>query len=133
MSVMTSSAMAVLEAQEFVAHLLEAAGLFPQLGGLHHGHDQLDGASLAEFFTDDVLDLADGAQAHGHVVVQARAQLLDQAGAHHQLVADDLGICRGFFEGGDEELGGFHGANDQAWPVRTLIIAAGQDMGCDKQ
>jgi hypothetical protein len=48
-------------------------------------------------------------------------------------VADDLGIGRGFFEGGDEELGGFHGANDQAWPGKAVIIAAGQDTGCDKQ
>jgi hypothetical protein len=29
-------------------------------------------------------------------------------GAHHELVADDLGVGGGFLEGGNEELGGFH-------------------------
>ena len=36
------------------------------------------------------------------------AELLDQAGAQHQLVADDLGVGGRFLERGDEELGGFH-------------------------
>jgi hypothetical protein len=30
--------MAVLDAQQLRAHLVEAAGLLPQLGGLHHRH-----------------------------------------------------------------------------------------------
>jgi len=57
--------------------------------------------------------LRDHAQPHGHVVVDAGAQLLDHAGAHHQLVADHLGIGRRFLEGGNKELGGFHGVTRQ--------------------
>jgi hypothetical protein len=34
---------------------------------------------------------------------------LDHAGAHHQPVADDLGVGGGFLERGDEGLRGFHG------------------------
>jgi hypothetical protein len=89
--------------------IFETSGFLPQLGRLHHRHDQLDAAGLVELVTDDGLDLADAAQAHGHVVVKTGPQFLDQTGAHHQLVADDLGIGRSFLEGGDEELRGFHG------------------------
>ena len=35
---------------------------------------------------------------------------LIKPGAHHQLVADDLGVGGRFLERGDEELGGFHAA-----------------------
>jgi hypothetical protein len=62
----------------------------------------------AGYVAHDGFNLADHAQAHGHVVVDACAQLLDHAGAGHQLVADHFGVGRGFFEGGNEELGGFH-------------------------
>ena len=103
------AAMPVLEPQQLLAHALEPTGFFPQLGRLHHGHAQLDAPGFVELVTDDVLDLADAAQAHGHVGIQARTQLLDQTGTHHQLVADDFGIGRSFFERGDEELRGFHG------------------------
>ncbi len=103
------AAMAILHAQQLRAHLVEAAGLLPQLGWLHDRHQQLDGAGAVHLVADDVLDLADHAQAHRHVVVDAGAQALDHAGAHHQLVADDFRVGRGFLERGDEELGGFHG------------------------
>jgi hypothetical protein len=103
------AAMAVLHAQELGPHLVEAAGLLPQLGGLDDGHQALDGAGGVHLLADDLLDLADDAKPHRHVVVYAGAQALDQAGAHHQFVADDLGIGGRFLEGGDEELGGFHG------------------------
>jgi hypothetical protein len=37
------------------------------------------------------------------------ARRADQAGAQHQLVADDFGVGGGFLEGGDEELASTHG------------------------
>jgi hypothetical protein len=103
--------MAVLDAQQLGAHLLEAAGFLPQLGRLHHGHG-FDGAGAVHFLAHDGLDLADHAQAHGHVVVDASTQLFDHAGPHHQLVADHFGVGRSFFQGGDEKLGGFHGTGN---------------------
>jgi hypothetical protein len=60
-------------------------------------------AGLVHFFTHDRFDLADHAQAHRHVGINARTQALDHAGAHHQLVADDLGVGRRFFKGGNKK------------------------------
>ena len=84
-----------------------------KLGGLDDRHQALHRASRVHLLADDHLDLADDPQAHGHVVVDARPQALDHASAHHQLVADDLRVCGRFLEGGDEELGGFHGRCDE--------------------
>ena len=99
----------VLDAQQFGAHLLEAAGFLPQLCGLHHRHGHLDGTRAVHFLPHDGFDLANHAQAHGHVAVDAGTQLLDHARAHHQLVADHFRIGGRFFEGGNEKLGCFHG------------------------
>ncbi len=74
---------AVLDAQQLGTHLVETAGLLPQLGRLHHGHRHFDGASAVHLFAHDRLDLADHAQAHRHVVVDAGAELFDHAGAGH--------------------------------------------------
>jgi hypothetical protein len=45
----------------------------------------------------------------GMYAVDAGAELLDHARARHQPVAGDLGVRGRFLEGGDQELGGFHG------------------------
>ena len=103
------AAMAVLDAQQLRAHFFKAAGLLPQLRGLHHRHGHLNGARAVHLLANNGLNLADHPQAHGHVGVDARAQLFDHAGAHHQLMAGHLGVSGGFLEGRDEELGGFHG------------------------
>ena len=102
------SAMAVFDAQQLGAHLVEAPGFLPQLGGLHHRHGHLNSLRAVHFFAHDGLNLADHTQAHGHVGVDASAEFFDHAGAHHQLVTGDFGVGRGFFEGGNQELGGFH-------------------------
>jgi hypothetical protein len=68
--------MAVLDAQQLGAHLLETAGFLPQLGRLDHRHGQFDGAGAVHFLAHDGFDLADHAQAHGHMVVDAGTQLL---------------------------------------------------------
>jgi len=114
--------MAVLDAQQLGAHLLEAPRLLPQLGGLHHGHGAFHGARAVHLLAHDRLHLADDAQPHGHVAVDAGPQLLDETGPHHELVADDLGIGRSLFQGGNEELGSFHrtfiGRARQLWVLR---------------
>ncbi len=100
--------MAVLDAQQLRAHFFEAAGFLPELCRLDHRHGHFHGAGAVHFLAHYGLNLAYHAQAHGHVVVDAGAQFLDQAGTHHELVADDFGVGRGFLEGGNEELRGFH-------------------------
>src|SRR3569833_621752 len=47
--------------------------------------------------------------AQRHPCIEPRPQPLDEAGAQHQLVADEFGLGRGFLGGGNEELGGAHG------------------------
>ena len=96
--------MAVLDAQQLGTHLLETAGFLPELGRLNHRHGHFNGAGAVHFFAHDGFDLADHAQAHGHVVVNAGAQFFDHAGAHHELVADDFSVGGCFFERGNEEL-----------------------------
>ena len=66
----------VLDAQQLGAHFFKAARLLPELGGLHHRHGHLDGTGAVHLLAHDGLDLADHAQAHGHVVVDAGAQAL---------------------------------------------------------
>ena len=100
---------AILDPQQFGTVGLEAPRLLPQLGGLHHRHQQFDRAGGVHLFADDRLDLADHAQAHRHVAVDAGTQALDEPGAQHQPMAHDLGVGRSFFQRGDEEAGGFHG------------------------
>ena len=100
--------MAVLDAQQLGAHLIETAGFLPKLGGLHDGHGQFHGAGTVHLLAHDLLHLVDHPQAHRHVAVDAGAQFLDHAGPRHELVADHLGIGRRILEGGDKELGRFH-------------------------
>ncbi|MCY1234430.1 hypothetical protein D9M72_470130 [compost metagenome] len=100
--------MAVLQAQQFGPHLVPAAGLLPQLGRLDHRHGHFHRAGAVHFLAHDVLHLADHAQPDRHVGVDAGAQLLDHAGAHHQFVRHDFRVGGRFLEGGNEELRGFH-------------------------
>ena len=102
------AAVAVLDAQKLRAHLVKATGLLPQLGRLHHGHGHLDGAGAVHFFAHDGLDLADHAQAHGHVVVNTRAELLDHAGTGHQFVTGNFSVSGGFLERRNQKLRSFH-------------------------
>ena len=99
---------AVGNPQQFVAVKIPAARLFPQVGRLDDGHQKFDGAGAVHFFAHDVFHFPQHAQAHRHPCVQARCVGFNQAGAQHELVAGQRGFGRGFFEGGDEELGGFH-------------------------
>ena len=69
--------------------------LVKRLGRLHHGHQQLDGAGAVHLFADDGFDLADDAQAQRHPGVEPAAEFLDQAGAQHQLVAEELRFAGG--------------------------------------
>ena len=98
----------VFDAQQFGPHLLEASGLLPQFGRLHHGHQQLHGAGPIHLLANDGFNSPNHAQAHGHVGVDARAEALDHAGANHQFVADHLSVGGCLFQRRNKELGGFH-------------------------
>ena len=119
--------MAVLDAQQLGAHLVKAAGFLPQLSGLHHRHGHFNGTSAVHFFAHDGFDLAHHAQPHGHIAIDPGAQLFDHAGARHQLVADDLGVRGGFFQGRDKKLGGFHG--EMAMKTMPMNGARRWEMG----
>ena len=107
--------MTVFDAQQLGAHRFKAAGFLPEFGRLNDRHAHFDGTCPIHFLANNGFDLADHTQAHGHVVVNAGPQFFDQAGTHHQLVADDFCVGRGFLEGGNEELGGFHGLFFWVW------------------
>ena len=111
---------AVADAQQFGAHLVKAPGFLPVLGGLDHGHRQLDRTGTVHFLSNNGFHLVDDAQPHRHVRVDARAQLFDHARPGHELVADHLGIGGRFFESGNEELRGFHGM--RSGPLRSRLI-----------
>ena len=102
--------LAVADLQQLAAEFLPASGFFPQLARLDRGHQHLDGAGAIHFLADDVLDLAQHAQAERRPGVQAGGELADHAGAQHQPMADDLGIAGGFLRGIQVELGQAHSA-----------------------
>ncbi len=87
-------ALAILEAKQLAAVELPSAALLPQLGGLHGWHEQLLAAVALELFAHDVFELADAAKGQRQIVVDARRHFLNHAAAHHQLLADDIGIAR---------------------------------------
>ena len=91
----------VLDAQQLRAELVPAAGFDPQLGGLHGRHQHFERAGAVHLLADDGLDLAQHAQADRQPRVHAAGEAADQAGAQHQLVADDLGIGGNVAQGSD--------------------------------
>jgi hypothetical protein len=112
---------AVFEAQHVGAHLFPASGLLPKLGGLDHRHDELERACAVHLLADDRFDLAQRDEPEGHPRVQAAAELLDEARAQHQLLADDVGLGGRFLLGGEMELRYAH-----AWtPTKTSIVTTG--------
>src|SRR5690606_32106924 len=108
---------AVVDAQQFRPVLLPATGFDPEVGGLHHRHQDLLGAGLVHLLAHDVFHLAQHPEPQGQPGVEARRQFADHAGAEHQLVADHFGVRRGFLLGGDQESAGAHGSS---WACRVV-------------
>ena len=61
-------------------------------------------ADLVHLLAHDGDDLVERALAEEEVVVDARAELADVAGAEQELVAGHFGVCRGLAKSGNEEL-----------------------------
>ncbi len=78
--------MAVINAKEFLAVVIPAAGFTPQVSGLNHGHEHFHGTGAVHFLTYDLSHLVDGAQAERQVVVNTAGELADHARAHQQFV-----------------------------------------------
>ena len=99
---------AVLDAQHHRAVELPAARLLPQLGGLHGGCEQLEGARAVHFLAHDPLHFLQHPQSERHPRVQAAGELADDPGAQHQSVACQLRFLGGFLERGEVKPGGAH-------------------------
>ena len=115
---------AVLDAQHFRAVGVVAARLAPQFGRLQRRHQHLDRASLVLLLADDLLDLLENAVAERQPGINPGRGLTDQAGAEHQLVADDLGARRALLHHGQERAGQaqgkvFHLVRD--WVAASLV------------
>ena len=100
--------MTVFHAQQFRAVFVPAPGLLPQLGRLHRRHEQLKRPGTIHFFTHDLLDLAHHPQTQRHPGINATSEAADQSGPHHQLMTDQFGIGRRFFERREEKAAGTH-------------------------
>src|SRR5690606_11541884 len=83
-------------------------------------------------FTHDVLYLAQAAQPRRHPGVDSRRNPTDQSCPQHQVVAGDLGVGRGFLEGGDEEPAGEHrGLSGKGWCLNARILSAAWSCTAD--
>ena len=84
----------VLKAKHVLAHRLCASGTVPQVQRLQRWHPKLLSAGVVHLLADDLFDLAERPPCHREVRVDARRDLIDQSGAQHQPVADDLRLGR---------------------------------------
>ena len=92
----------VMEAQQFRAVFFISAGLLPQIGRLHHGHQQFLGTGPVHLLADDVLDFADRRKTKGQIGIDTGGELAHEPGPQHEDVADNFGFGRAFFEGRQE-------------------------------
>ncbi len=99
---------AILQAQQLGPVFGPAVRLLPQLGGLNRRHQDLQRPGPVHFLAHDVFDLAQHPQPQGQPAVDAGGDTPDQAGAQHQLVAEDLRLGGSFLGGGDRILGKSH-------------------------
>ena len=82
----------ILEPPHLRADLIPAAGGLPQIGRMDDRHRHLLAADPVHLLPHDVLDLGQGATGEREIREDAGAELADEAGAHQQLVAGDLGV-----------------------------------------
>ena len=98
----------VLDAQQLGAILLPAPGFLPQVGRLHHRHQDFLCARGVHFLAHDGFHLAQDAQTQRQPTVQSGREFADHAGAQHQLMADDLRFRWSFLERGHEQTACAH-------------------------
>ena len=87
---------------------LLAIALPPQLNGLDDGHEDFLRAGGVHLLTDDVLDLAHGAQGHREVGIDTRGDLRDETGADEEAMPRCVSIGRVIPQSLAEHLGHTH-------------------------
>src|ERR1019366_4436715 len=97
-------ALAVLEAKHIVAHACPAAALLPGFARQNRRQKELL-PDLVHLLAHDADNLVQRALAEKEIVVDARSELADVAGADEELVAGHFGVCRGLAKSRNEELG----------------------------
>src|SRR5262245_18136174 len=95
----------VFEAQHFLAVVVVAAGLLPEVGGLDGGHQHFLTAGPVLLFPHDLLDLLQHAEAERQPRINPGAGLADHPGAQHQAVRIDLRLAGILLQGGHEICG----------------------------
>ena len=84
----------VTDAQHFLAVVLVATALAPQLGRLDRRHQDFLSTGAVLLFADDSFDLLEHPQAERQPGINAGARLPDHPGAKHQPMRDDLRLAR---------------------------------------
>ena len=95
---------AVLETEHARTHRLPAAARLPELGRLEDRHENLLRARTIHLLAHDALDLVERTQPERQKRIESARELLDEPGAHQQLVRIDFGVPRIFPEGVDHHL-----------------------------
>ncbi len=90
----------VLQTQQLRSVLVPAAGFLPEFGGLYCGHEDFLRPATVHLLTDDTADLMQHPQTQRQPGVKSGGKTADHTGPQHQLMADDFGIGRCFFERG---------------------------------
>ncbi len=101
-------AVAVLEAGHLIANLGPAAGLLPDIGGMHHRHGQFLPADGIDFLPHDGFNPVQGAAGQGQVGEDPRAELADETRPQQKLMAGCFSIGWHLPQGGAEGLGEAH-------------------------
>ncbi len=101
--------MPVANAQHLGTVSVVAAALAPQLGRLQRRHQHFLRARAVLLLPNDLLDLLEHSEAQRQPGVDPGRGLAHQAGAQHQLVADDLGVGGALLEHRQEGSGPAHG------------------------
>ncbi len=104
--------------------MLPSTRLLPQLSRDNHRHEKLDGTGPVHLFANDLLDLTDGTQPQGQVIIDTGSELANHAGPQHQLMADNFRIRRGFFKSGKEIFSVTHITNLEIGEIRPPQISA---------
>ena len=98
----------VADAQHFLAVIVVAAALAPQLCRLDRRHQDLQRAGAVLLLAHDLLDLRQDTQPERQPGIDPGARLADHPGAQHQPMRDDLRLARVLSQQRQEVFGKTH-------------------------
>ena len=82
--------------------------MLPDFRRLQRGHEHFERARAVHFLADDLLHLAQRAQAERQKSVKPAGELAHQAGAQQQFVRNDFRVSGRFFQSRNQSLGPTH-------------------------